>query len=61
MKEHVYKIREQFRAANAAKTTAKEEDNVATIQLDWSENYNMKQAREEKGKNVCAVFEINLT
>ncbi|CAF1566537.1 unnamed protein product, partial [Didymodactylos carnosus] len=27
----------------------KEDDQVATIQLDWSENYNLKQAWEEKG------------
>lgn len=57
----MHKIREQFRAAKKAKTTAKDEDNVATIQLDWSENYNMKQSREEKGKNICGFFENNST
>jgi poly-gamma-glutamate capsule biosynthesis protein CapA/YwtB (metallophosphatase superfamily) len=35
-----------------AKEEAKREDDVATIQLDWSENYNLKQAREEKGTRV---------
>jgi len=29
---------------------AMEDDEVVTIHLDWSENFNLKQARQEKGK-----------
>ncbi|CAF4489608.1 unnamed protein product, partial [Rotaria magnacalcarata] len=47
--KHICRMREQFRAAKAAKEQAKENTQVATIQLDWGENYNLKQAREEKG------------
>jgi hypothetical protein len=32
-----------------SKEEAKVEDDVATIQLDWSENYHLQQARQEKG------------
>ncbi len=32
-----------------SKEEAKVEDGIATIQLDWSENYYLQQAREEKG------------
>ncbi len=32
-----------------SKEEAKVEDGIATIQLDWSENYHLQQAREEKG------------
>ncbi|CAF1605264.1 unnamed protein product [Didymodactylos carnosus] len=46
---HVHKIREQYRAAKQAKEEAKGNDSVATIQLDWSENYHLQQTREEKG------------
>jgi hypothetical protein len=48
LKDHFHWVHEQFRAAKAAKVAAKEQDGVATIQLDWSENYNLKQAGEEK-------------
>ncbi|CAM4988858.1 unnamed protein product, partial [Rotaria socialis] len=47
--QHIRRMPEQFRAAKAAKEQAKENTQVATIQIDWSENYNLKQAREEKG------------
>ncbi|CAF3451066.1 unnamed protein product [Rotaria socialis] len=47
--QHIRRMPEQFRAAKAAKEQAKENTQVAKIQLDWSENYNLKQAREEKG------------
>ncbi len=50
------RIREQYRGAKMAKEQAKTEDDVATIQLDWSENYNLKQAREEKGTTVERDF-----
>jgi hypothetical protein len=46
----VKRIREQYRGAKTAKEDAKRDKSVATIQLDWSENYNLKQTREEKGK-----------
>ncbi len=46
---HIHRIREQFRAAKMSKEEAKVEDGIATIQLDWSENYHLQQAREEKG------------
>ncbi|CAF1174485.1 unnamed protein product, partial [Didymodactylos carnosus] len=46
LKAHLTRCHEQFKAA---KTAAKETDDTATIQLDWSENYTVKQSREEKG------------
>ncbi|CAF1400062.1 unnamed protein product [Didymodactylos carnosus] len=49
LKDHLSRCHEQFKAAKAAKSAAKEDDGTATIQLDWSENYTLKQARDEKG------------
>ncbi len=43
-------MRQQFRAAKQARQLAIEEDDTVTIHLDWSENFNLKQARQEKGK-----------
>ncbi|CAF1460941.1 unnamed protein product [Adineta ricciae] len=48
LEKHIDRVRQQFRAAKKAREVALEEENVATIQLDWSENYNLKQARQEK-------------
>ncbi|CAF1442571.1 unnamed protein product [Rotaria sp. Silwood1] len=47
---HIDRMRQQFRAAKNARQMAMEEDDVATIHLDWSENFKLKQARQDKGK-----------
>ncbi|UJR18671.1 hypothetical protein I4U23_005579 [Adineta vaga] len=45
---HIDRVRQQFRAAKHAKQMAMEQDDTITIHLDWSENFNLKQARQEE-------------
>ncbi|CAF3119734.1 unnamed protein product [Rotaria sp. Silwood2] len=45
---HIDRVCQQFRAAKQARQMAIEEDNTVTIHLDWSENFNLKHARQEK-------------
>ncbi|CAF1379784.1 unnamed protein product [Didymodactylos carnosus] len=45
---HIDRVRQQFRAAKQARQMATEQEDTITIQLDWSENFKLKQARQEK-------------
>ncbi|CAF4393386.1 unnamed protein product, partial [Rotaria magnacalcarata] len=47
---HIDRVRQQFRAAKQARQMATEQEDTITIQLDWSENFKLKQARQEKGE-----------
>ncbi|CAF1583018.1 unnamed protein product, partial [Didymodactylos carnosus] len=47
--KHIGGVKSQFRAAKQARIDVVEKNDILTIQLDWSENYNLKQAREERG------------
>ncbi|CAF3793777.1 unnamed protein product [Rotaria sp. Silwood1] len=38
----------QFKSAKLIRQSALTSDNVITLHIDWSENYNLKQAREER-------------
>ncbi|CAF1283943.1 unnamed protein product [Adineta steineri] len=49
---HIDRVRQQFRAAKQAKQMAIEQDDTVTIHLDWSENFNLKQARQEKDMRI---------
>ncbi|CAF4143862.1 unnamed protein product, partial [Rotaria sp. Silwood1] len=40
-------VRVQFKSAKLIRQLALTSDSVATIQLDWSKNYHLKQARQE--------------
>ena len=48
LKVHKYRIHMQYKAFKAARIAADENQSVATLQIDWSENCSMKQSREEK-------------
>jgi len=41
-------VHAQFRGAKLLRQLALTNANVITMQIDWSENYNLKQAREER-------------
>jgi hypothetical protein len=43
------RVHQQFKAAKQAKTDAQQSDDTVTFQIDWAENYNVRQAQEEKG------------
>ncbi len=43
-------VRAQFKGAKLIRQLALTNDNVITLQIDWSENYHLKQAREERCK-----------
>ena len=38
----------QFKGAKLIRQSALTNDNIITLHIDWSENYNLKQAREER-------------
>ena len=46
--DHLHNCHAQFKAFKEAREDAMNNSTVATIQIDWSENANMTQAREEK-------------
>jgi len=48
MHDHQYRVHSQFKAFKMAREEAKSNADIATIQLDWSENAKMHQSREEK-------------
>ncbi|CAF4101499.1 unnamed protein product, partial [Rotaria magnacalcarata] len=41
---HIDRVRQQFRAEKQARQMATEQEDTITIQLDWSENFKLKQA-----------------
>ncbi|CAF4958617.1 unnamed protein product, partial [Rotaria sp. Silwood1] len=45
---HINRVHQQFRAAKEAGQIAMEQEDTITIHLDWSENFKLKQARQEK-------------
>ncbi|CAF1666236.1 unnamed protein product, partial [Rotaria sp. Silwood1] len=47
---HIDRVRQQFRAAKQARQAAMEQEDTITIHLDWSENFKLKQPRQEKGE-----------
>ncbi|CAF5129893.1 unnamed protein product, partial [Rotaria sp. Silwood1] len=47
---HINRVHQQFRAAKEAGQIAMEQEDTITIHLDWSENFKLKQARQEKGE-----------
>ena len=48
MHDHQYYIHSQFKAFKMVREEAQSNADVATIQLDWSENGKMQQSQEEK-------------
>ena len=48
LKDHLYHVHMQFKAFKNAQEHASTYMNVATLQMDWSENPTLTQAREEK-------------
>ncbi|CAF4140234.1 unnamed protein product, partial [Adineta steineri] len=57
---HIDRVRQQFRAAKQARHMATEQKDTITIQLDWSENYKLKQARQEKVSECNCILLIVL-
>ncbi|CAF5010042.1 unnamed protein product, partial [Rotaria sp. Silwood1] len=49
LEQHLERIHQQFKAAKQAKIDAQQSDDTATMQIDWAENYCIRQAQEEKG------------
>ena len=43
------RIHQQFKAANQAKVDAQQELDTVKLQIDETENYNIRQVPEEKG------------
>ncbi|CAF2807780.1 unnamed protein product [Rotaria sp. Silwood2] len=50
--QHLVRVRAQFHAAKIAKSHAQNDDDTATILFDWSENYNLRQTKEENGTKL---------
>ena len=48
MYDYQYRIHSQFKAFKMAREEAQSNADVATLQLDWSENAKMQQSQEEK-------------
>ncbi|CAF4441840.1 unnamed protein product, partial [Rotaria magnacalcarata] len=46
--KHLDLVHTQFNGAKLYRQSALTIDNVVTLQIDWSENYNLKQTREER-------------
>ena len=49
LKSHLYRAHMQYRAFKEKRARAENTDHVLTIQMDWSENQKVRQAKEEKG------------
>ena len=56
MYDYQYRVHSQFKAFKMAREEAQSNADVATIQLDWSENGKMQQSREEKSAYYCEYF-----
>ncbi|CAF1114797.1 unnamed protein product, partial [Didymodactylos carnosus] len=54
--KHIVRICAQYHAAKLAKKDALQDDDRVVIQIDWSENYRMEQAQEEKDVISPACF-----
>ncbi|CAF3901771.1 unnamed protein product, partial [Rotaria sp. Silwood1] len=48
LQQYMELVRLQFKSAKLIRQLALTSDSVATIQLDWSENYHLKQTRQER-------------
>ncbi|CAF2787534.1 unnamed protein product [Rotaria sp. Silwood2] len=48
LQKHMELVYAQFKGAKLIRQSALTSDNVITLLIDWSENYNLKQAREER-------------
>ncbi|CAF1396719.1 unnamed protein product [Rotaria sordida] len=48
LKEHIQRIKAQFSAFKQARLDALNTTHIATVQIDWSESFVLKQAREER-------------
>jgi len=48
LKEHYHRIHMQYRAFKQARIQASENEQICTIQIDWSENARLRQAAEER-------------
>ena len=46
--EHTMRCHSQYKAFKQARVDVQNDSEVATVQINWSENVKMKQAREEK-------------
>ena len=49
LKDHLKCAHTQFSAFKQARLEAKNNPDVVTIHIDWSENIKLRQARDEKG------------
>ncbi|CAF1441672.1 unnamed protein product [Adineta steineri] len=49
LEQHLERVHQQFKAAKQAKRDAEHSSDVATIQIDCAENYDIRQAQEEQG------------
>ena len=48
LQDHLHRVHSQYKAFKMAREEASSNQNVATIQVDWSENAKMCQSRKEK-------------
>ena len=48
MREHLHRASIQYKLFKGKRIPAMNTENVVTIQIDWSENSNVRQAQEEK-------------
>ena len=46
--EHTMRCHNQYKTFKRARVDAQNESEVATVQIDWSENVKMKQTTEKK-------------
>ena len=46
--EHTMRCHSQYKTFKRARVDAQNESEVATVQIDWSENVKMKQTTEKK-------------
>ena len=49
LKDHLVGVHSQYKTFKAAREEAEQNQNVATIQVDWSENRKLTHCGEEKG------------
>ncbi|CAF2801426.1 unnamed protein product [Rotaria sp. Silwood2] len=48
LQNHMEYVHAQFKGAKFFRQSALTNNNVVTLQIDWSENYHLKQVREER-------------
>jgi hypothetical protein len=52
LESHLERVRAQYRAAKQARSDAIENNAIVCLQIDWSENYNLGQTKEEKSAKI---------